>query len=80
MIYQPWYDTYKLYKERGIKALEEFYSQLCNTPTDYLYKVEEPVSFELDGVKFYGIIVEKLAILTFQLINFISSSRNAFSL
>ena len=45
-----------VYKERGIKALEEFYSQLCNTPTDYLYKVEEPVSFELDGVKFYGII------------------------
>lgn len=30
--------------------------------------------------KFYGSITEILAILTFQLINFISSSFNAFSL
>lgn len=42
--------------ERGEKALSEYYIQMCNTPISMLYEVEKRISFELDGIEFYGII------------------------
>lgn len=50
------YEQREILQTRGEKALQEYYSQLCNTPVSMLYTVEQPVKFEMDGVKFYGII------------------------
>jgi DNA helicase-2/ATP-dependent DNA helicase PcrA len=41
---------------RGKSKLSEFYAQLTSTPVSYLHKVEEPVEFEMNGIKFYGVI------------------------
>ena len=41
---------------RGEKALNEYYHQITSTPIDWLYEAEKPLYFELDGIKFYGII------------------------
>ena len=50
------YKQREIHIERGKKALSEYYIQMCNTPISMLYEVEKPISFELDGIKFYGII------------------------
>lgn len=50
------YEQRNILEVRGEKALEAYYQQLCLTPVDKLYGVEQSVSFELDGVKFFGII------------------------
>ncbi len=50
------YKQREIHIERGEKALSEYYIQMCNTPISMLYEVEKPISFELDGIKFYGII------------------------
>ena len=41
---------------RGEKALSDYYHQIISTPISNLYEVEKALSFELDGIKFYGII------------------------
>ena len=46
----------EIHIERGEKALDEYYVQLCNTPVSELHETEFPLRFELDGIKFYGII------------------------
>ena len=46
----------KIHIERGEKALQEYYPQLCATPISNLFKAEEKITLELDGVKFKGII------------------------
>ncbi|MDE6138157.1 MAG: PD-(D/E)XK nuclease family protein, partial [Candidatus Gastranaerophilales bacterium] len=50
------YEQREILQIRGQKALTEYYTQLCNTPVSVLRTVEQPVKFEMDGVKFYGII------------------------
>ncbi|MBP3820772.1 ATP-dependent helicase [bacterium] len=50
------FQQYEIHKQRGEKALEKFYFQLCSTPIENIYKTEAPVNFEMDGIKFYGII------------------------
>ena len=50
------YKQREIHIERGEKALDEYYIQMCNTPISVLFEVEKPISFELDGIKFYGII------------------------
>lgn len=50
------YKQREIHIERGEKALSEYYIQMCNTPSSMLYEVEKPINFELDGIKFYGII------------------------
>ncbi len=50
------YEQRNIYEVRGEKALDAYYSQLCLTPVENLYKVEQSVNFELDGVNFFGII------------------------
>ena len=41
---------------RGEKALDSFYQFLTNTPISWLHEVESKINFDLDGVKFYGVI------------------------
>ncbi len=41
---------------RGENALREYYHQITSTPADWLYEAEKKIYFELDGIKFYGII------------------------
>lgn len=41
---------------RGENALREYYHQITSTPINLLYEVEKKISFELDGIKFCGII------------------------
>lgn len=41
---------------RGEKALDSFYQFLTNTPISWLYEAESKINFDLDGVKFYGVI------------------------
>ena len=43
-------------EERGEKALSQYYAQLITTPISMLYKTEEKITLELDGVKFKGYI------------------------
>ena len=50
------YEQREILLIRGEKALDAYYPQLCATPVEWLYGVEQSVSFELDGVKFFGII------------------------
>lgn len=50
------YEQREILQTRGEKALQEYYPQICNTPISMLHSVEQPVKFEMDGVKFYGII------------------------
>ncbi len=44
------------FETRGVNALSEYYNQLINTPTIQLYAAEYRINFELDGIKFTGII------------------------
>ena len=46
----------RILEERGDKALSEYYVQLTSTPISMLYKTEEKVVLEFDGVKFKGYI------------------------
>ena len=41
---------------RGEKALGEYYHQITSTPISWLYEAEKHLFFELDGIKFHGII------------------------
>lgn len=41
---------------RGVNALDSFYTFITNTPISWLHRVESKVNFDLDGVKFYGVI------------------------
>lgn len=50
------YKQREIYLERGEKALEEYYVQLCNTPVKNLYATEKKVLLDIDGIKFKGII------------------------
>lgn len=46
----------EILKERGEKALDKFYVQLCNTSVNELFDVEKYIEFPIDDVKFCGII------------------------
>lgn len=46
----------KVLEGRGIAALEQYYVQLKNTPISNMYATELPIEFEMEGVKFFGII------------------------
>ena len=50
------YQQREILSGRGESKLDEFYPQLCSTPISMLYELEYPVKFEMDGIKFYGII------------------------
>jgi len=50
------YQQREIHIGRGEKVLNEFYVQICNTPISWLHAVEQPVKFEMDGVKFFGVI------------------------
>ena len=41
---------------RGEKTLGEYYHQITSTPISWLYEAEKHLFFELDGIKFHGII------------------------
>ena len=41
---------------RGENALREYYHQITSTPVEWLYGAEKELFFELDGIKFFGII------------------------
>lgn len=47
---------YEILQGRGEKALEKFYVQFCNTPIKELHKAEDKLEFEIDGIKFKGVI------------------------
>ncbi|MCM1339429.1 MAG: ATP-dependent helicase, partial [Muribaculaceae bacterium] len=46
----------EIHTVRGEKALDTFYSHLCQTPIENLFEVEKTIEIELDGIKFKGII------------------------
>jgi len=48
--------AYEILRGRGEKALEKFYVQFCNTPIKELHSAEEDIDFEIDGIKFKGVI------------------------
>nr|QGT49624.1 hypothetical protein Melaina855_0110 [uncultured Candidatus Melainabacteria bacterium] len=50
------YEQKEILQTRGKNALNAYYPQICNTPVSMLYAVEQSVKFDVDGVKFYGII------------------------
>lgn len=50
------FEQREIHKQRGEKALDKYYSELCSTPVENLFEVEKKLELEIDGVKFKGII------------------------
>ncbi len=50
------YEQRQIHLERGKNALDKFYAHLCLTPIENLYGVEKEISFDVEGVNFFGII------------------------
>lgn len=48
------YSHRQILQERGEKALQKYYSQLCLTPSRNLFQAEKNIEITLDGIKFKG--------------------------
>ncbi len=77
-------ETKKIYLQRGINELDNYYQHLFDTPASNLYAAEYKIEYETENYKFKGIIdkLEKNSDGTFNIIDYKTSkpeSEKAFS-